>query len=257
MELGLTGRTALVCASTSGLGRATATALAHDGATVVVSGRSDERARDVAAGLPGAVGIGADLVAPGGAEALFAATVDRVGTPDVLVLNGPGPAPGTARDVDADGIATAIATLVAPHRVLVELALPAMLEQGWGRVLSISSSSVEAPIPGLALSNLGRAALAGYLKTLAGEVAASGVTVNSLLPGRIATPRAEQIDTAVAERTRRSREEVERETRATIPAGRYGDPVEFGAAAAFLCSAPAAYITGTALRCDGGMVPTL
>jgi 3-oxoacyl-[acyl-carrier protein] reductase len=256
MDLGIAGRTALVCASTSGLGLATATALAHDGARVVVTGRTEERVRDAAAGLPGAVGIALDLVEPGGAEALYRATVERVGEPDILVLNGPGPAPGSARDVGPEGIRAAIATLVAPHQVLLEHALPGMVRRGWGRVLSISSSGVQAPIPGLALSNLGRAALAGYLKTLAAEVAPSGVTVNSLLPGRIATARAEQVDTAAAERTGRSREEVEAEVRGTIPVGRYGDPAEFGAAAAFLCSAPAAYITGTTLRCDGGMVPT-
>lgn len=255
MDLGIAGRTALVCASTSGLGLATATALAHDGVTVVITGRTGERVREVADGLPGAVGIAVDLVEPDGAERLYAATVERVGEPDILVLNGPGPAPGTARDVDPDGIRTAIATLVVPHQVLLERALPGMIDRGWGRVLSISSSSVQSPIPGLALSNLGRAALAGHLKTLATEVAPSGVTVNSLLPGRIATPRAEQVDAAAAERTGRPREEVEAQVRATIPVGRYGDPAEFGAAAAFLCSAPAGYITGTTLRCDGGMVP--
>ena len=256
MDLGIAGRTAFVCASTSGLGLATASALAHDGATVVVTGRSDERVRDAAAGLPGAVGIAVDLVEEGGAEQLYAAAVEQVGEPDIVVLNGPGPTPGSARDVGPDGIRTAIATLVVPHQVLLDRALPGMIDRGWGRILSISSSSVQAPIPGLALSNLGRAALAGYLKTLATEVAASGVTVNSLLPGRIATARAEQVDTAAAERTGRSREEVEAEVRGTIPVGRYGDPAEFGAAAAFLCSAPAGYITGTVLRCDGGMLAT-
>ncbi|WP_433782709.1 SDR family oxidoreductase [Actinomycetospora sp. CA-101289] len=255
MDLGIAGRTALVCASTSGLGLATASALAEDGATVVITGRSEERVREAAAGLPGAVGIAVDLVEPGGAERLYAAAVERVGEPDILVLNGPGPTPGTARDVGPEGVRTAVATLVVPHQVLLGLALPGMVDRGWGRVLSISSSGVQAPIPGLALSNLGRAALAAYLKTLATEVAPSGVTVNSLLPGRIATARAGQVDTAAAERTGRSREEVEAEVRGTIPVGRYGDPAEFGAAAAFLCSAPAAFITGTTLRCDGGMLP--
>src|SRR5690242_7382550 len=132
MDLGLAGRTALVCASTSGLGLATASALARDGATVVVSGRSAERAREAADGLPGAVGIGVDLVAPGGAEELYAATVEQVGAPDILVLNGPGPAPGTARDVDAEGIRSAVETLVVPHQILLELALPEMIRRGWG-----------------------------------------------------------------------------------------------------------------------------
>jgi 3-oxoacyl-[acyl-carrier protein] reductase len=257
MDLGLTGRTALVCASTSGLGLATARALAAEGATVVVNGRSADRAEEIAAELPGAVGVGVDLVSPGGAERLLAQARETVGEIDVLVLNGPGPAPGTAQDVDTAGIEDAVATLVLPQQRLVAAVLPGMVERGWGRVLSISSSAVQAPIPGLALSNLARAGLAGYLKTLAGEVAAAGVTVNSLLPGRIATPRARAVDEAVAERTGRPLDEVETAALATIPAGRFGDPAEFGAVAAFLCGEPAAYLTGLAVRCDGGMVPVL
>jgi 3-oxoacyl-[acyl-carrier protein] reductase len=257
MDLGLTGRTALVCASTSGLGLATARALAAEGATVVVNGRSADRAAAVAAELPGAVGAGGDLVAPGGADRLLAAVREAVGAVDVLVLNGPGPAPGTARDVDAAGIEGAVAALVVPQQQLVAAVLPGMVERGWGRILSISSSAVQAPIPGLALSNLARAGLAGYLKTLAGEVAASGVTVNSLLPGRIATPRSRAVDEAAAARTGRTLDEVEAASRATIPVGRYGDPAEFGAVAAFLCGAPAGYLTGLAVRCDGGLLPVL
>ncbi|MEU6662014.1 SDR family oxidoreductase [Streptomyces sp. NPDC046821] len=257
MHFGLAGKTALVCASTSGLGRATARALAEEGVTVVVTGRSGDRAKEVADSLPGAVGVGCDLVADGGAQQLLTAAREAVGDLDILVLNGPGPAPGTALTTDAAGIGQAVATLVTPQNALVQAVLPAMLDKGWGRILSISSTSVEAPMPNLSLSNLGRAALAGYLKTLATEVAARGVTVNSLLPGRIATPRARQIDEAAAENTGRSLHDVEAASKATIPAGRYGEPDEFGAVAAFLCSTQAAYITGTALRCDGGLVPTL
>ncbi len=257
MDLGLTGRTALVCASTSGLGMATATALAEDGVTVVVTSRSAQRAEQIAASLPNAVGIGSDLVAPGGAAQLFAAARDRVGDLDILVLNGPGPAPGSARDTDETGIGAAVATLVTPQVHLVRSVLPAMRAQRWGRILSISSTSVEAPIPNLALSNLGRSALANYLKTLATEVAGDGITVNSLLPGRIATPRARAIDEAAAERTGKPLADVQQASSDLIPVGRYGDPDEFGAVAAFLCSARASYITGTALRCDGGMIPTL
>ena len=132
-----------------------------------------------------------------------------------------------------------------------------MQAQRWGRILSISSTSIVAPIANLALSNLGRAALAGYLKCLANEVAAQGITVNSLLPGRIATPRARQINEAAAAQSGISVADVEQSSTGEIPAGRYGEPDEFGAVAAFLCSARASYVTGAALRCDGGLVATL
>jgi 3-oxoacyl-[acyl-carrier protein] reductase len=147
--------------------------------------------------------------------------------------------------------------LVKPQVQLVRSVLPGMQAQRWGRILSISSTSIVAPIANLALSNLGRAALAGYLKTLANEVAAQGITVNSLLPGRIATPRARQIVEATAAQSGIPYADVEQSATGEIPAGRYGEPDEFGAVAAFLCSARASYVTGAALRCDGGLVPTL
>lgn len=258
MNFGLENKTALVCASTSGLGLATARALAAEGVRVIISGRSQTRASEAAAAIPNAVGIGCDLVTEGGAEELHAAAVAALGSSiDILVLNGPGPAPGTAAGTTSDGIKEAISTLVLPQQQLVQLTLPAMRENKWGRVLSISSTSVQSPIANLALSNLGRAALAGYLKTLAPEIASDGITVNMLLPGRIATPRAAQIDEAAAQRTGTPVADIQAASMATIPAGRYGDPEEFGAAATFLCSAQASYITGTALRCDGGMTQTL
>jgi 3-oxoacyl-[acyl-carrier protein] reductase len=257
MDLGLAERTALVCASTSGLGLATARALCEDGATVVITGRSSERAEEVAAALSNAIGIGCDLVAADGAARLFDESTKRVGKIDILVLNGPGPAPTTAADVDEAGVDSAVAALVRPQVQLVRSVLPAMQAQRWGRILSISSTSVVAPIANLALSNLGRAALAGYLKTLANEVAAQGITVNSLLPGRIATPRARQIVEATAAQSGIAFADVEQAVTGEIPAGRYGEPDEFGAVAAFLCSARASYVTGAALRCDGGLVETL
>ena len=257
MNLGLKDKTALVCASTSGLGLATARALAAEGARVIITGRSQARASEAAATIPNAIGIGCDLVAEGAAEDLHAAAAAALGSIDILVLNGPGPAPGTAAGTTGDGIKEAIATLVIPQQKLVQLTLPAMRENKWGRVLSISSTSVQSPIANLALSNLGRAALAGYLKTLARELAPDGITVNMLLPGRIATPRAAQIDQAAARRTGTPLTEIQAASKATIPAGRYGEPDEFGAAATFLCSTQASYITGTALRCDGGMTQTL
>ena len=257
MDLGLTGRTAVVAASTGGLGEAVARALAAEGAQVVVSGRRGEEARRIAAELPRAVGVEIDLTAADGPAQLVAAAEAEFGPVDVAVLNGPGPRPGTAADLTDDDVDGAVAALVRPHRQLVSAVLPGMRERGWGRVLALGSSGVAAPLPNLAASNLGRAALAAWLKTLAAEVAAEGVTVNLLLPGRIATDRVAQLDQAAAGRTGKSFEEVQAASRATIPAGRYGRPAEFGAVAAFLCSDAAGYVTGTALRCDGGLVRSL
>lgn len=257
MDLGISGRTALVCASTAGLGAATARALAAEGCRVAFSGRRGEVARSSAAEFDGCVGIEADLGSAAGARALYDETVRRLGPPDILVLNGPGPRPGTASTVTPDDVSAAAAALVEVPVALVAAALPHLREQHWGRILGIGSSGVQAPLPGLALSNLGRAGLAGYLKTLATEVAGDGVTVNLLLPGRIDTDRVRALDAAAADRTGRTPAEVAAESAASIPAGRYGRPEEFGAAAAFLCSTPASYITGVAVRCDGGMVPVL
>lgn len=148
-------------------------------------------------------------------------------------------------------------TLLRPHVRLLTATLPGMRSRGWGRVLAVASSGVAAPLPNLALSNLGRAGLANYLKTLATEVAADGVTVNVLLPGRIATDRVAYLDEAAAARSGRPVDQVRAASRAQIPAGRYGEPAEFGAAAAFLCSTHASYITGEALRVDGGLVRSL
>jgi 3-oxoacyl-[acyl-carrier protein] reductase len=257
MDLGLQGRTAVVAASTGGLGAATARALAAEGARVVVSGRRGDQARRIAAELPQAVGVEVDLTAVDGPAELVAAAEQAFGPVDVAVLNGPGPRPGRAAELTDDDVEGAIAALLLPHRRLVSAVLPGMRERGWGRLLAVGSSGVAAPLPDLAASNLGRAALAGWLKTLAAEVAADGVTVNLLLPGRIATDRVAQLDQAAAGRSGRSVEEVQAASRARIPAGRYGRPEEFGAVAAFLCSDAAGYVTGTALRCDGGLVPTL
>ena len=257
MDLGLTGRTAVVAASTGGLGEAVARALAAEGAQVVVSGRRGEEARRIAAELPRAIGVELDLTAPDGPTQLVAAAEAEFGPVDVAVLNGPGPRPGTAADLTDEDLDGAVAALLRPHRRLVAAVLPGMRDRGWGRVLAVGSSGVAAPLPNLAASNLGRAALAGWLKTLAAEVAADGVTVNLLLPGRIATDRVAQLDQAAAGRTGKTFEDVQAASRATIPAGRYGRPEEFGAVAAFLCSAGAGYVTGTAVRCDGGLVRTL
>jgi 3-oxoacyl-[acyl-carrier protein] reductase len=262
MDLGITGKTALVAASTGGLGLAVARALAAEGARVAIVGRRRDRAKEIKAELQAAYGaeaaaIEADLTTPEGVEAAVAQTVADLGPVDILVLNGPGPKPGAAAALGADDIAAAFDLLVKPHHALVSRILPGMRERRWGRILAVGSSGVTAPLPNLAVSNTGRAALAGYLKTLAAEVALDEVTVNMLLPGRIATDRVSELDHAAAKRRGTTPEAIQLESRKTIPARRYGDPAEFGAAAAFLCSAPASYITGVALRCDGGLIRSL
>ena len=257
MDLKIRGRVALVAASTGGLGRAVAEALAAEGAAVVVSGRRGDLARRIAAGLPEAVGVQNDLTTPDGPDDLVRAACEAFGRPDIVVLNGPGPAPGPAAGLRREDLAGAVDSLLLAQQRLVELTLPAMRERGWGRLLAIGSSGIAEPLAGLVLSNAGRAALAAYLKTLAAEVAADGVTVNLLLPGRIATDRVARLDALRAERENRPVAEVAADARSAIPAGRYGTPEEFAAAAAFLCGAPASYVTGTALRCDGGLVRSL
>jgi 3-oxoacyl-[acyl-carrier protein] reductase len=257
MDLGLRGRTALVLASTGGLGAAVARALGEEGVDVVVTGRNREAAEKVAADLPSAVALTVDLTQPNAPQRLLEGTREAFGDPDVVVLNGPGPKPGAAADLDGDATAAATDLLLNAHVALVHRALGPMRKRGWGRVLAVGSSGVEAPLPMLAASNVGRAALAAYLKTLSAEVAGDGVTVNMLLPGRIATDRVAALDAAAAERQGLSVEEVRTSSRARIPTGRYGDPDEFGAVAAFLCSARASYVTGSLVRCDGGLLGNL
>jgi 3-oxoacyl-[acyl-carrier protein] reductase len=282
MDLGISGKTVFVAASTGGLGLAIARALAAEGVRVAVTGRRRERAEAIAAELaelsrhhadrhttgeastggdstnaPRAVGLEADLTTAEGVASAVERAEAALGPIDILVLNGPGPKPGAASALAAEDIAAAFELLVKPHHALIARVLPGMRERRWGRILAVGSSGVVAPLPNLAVSNTGRAALAGYLKTLAAEVALDAVTVNMLLPGRIATDRVAELDQAAAKRRGTTLEEIQRESRKTIPARRYGEPEEFGAAAAFLCSAPASYITGVALRCDGGLIRSL
>jgi 3-oxoacyl-[acyl-carrier protein] reductase len=257
MDLGIAGRTAFVAASTSGLGWATASALATEGVRVAVTGRRGQLAADRAQELPEAIGLELDLTDTASLDAALRVTESRLGPIDILVLNSGGPPPSTAADVSPDDLETAARLLLLPHQHMLRATVPGMRQRGWGRVLAVGSSGVQQPIPHLALSNAIRGALAGLLKTWASEVAADGVTVNMLLPGRIATDRMTQLDEAAAERTGASVERVQADTEARIPAGRYGEPEEFASAAAFLCSDLASYMTGGQIRVDGGLVSGL
>ncbi|MEI9889219.1 MAG: SDR family oxidoreductase [Rhizomicrobium sp.] len=255
MDLGLNGKRALVLGASRGLGRAIAEALAAEGAIVTIVGRDGAGLADAAQAIAASCGAPvqthvADLARADAVDAL----ADSLGDVDVLVLNGGGPAPGAATGIADDAWRSAFETMALAPMRLVRAALPGMRERRFGRVLLVLSSGVVQPIPNLALSNAMRLSLVGWAKTLAAEVAADGITVNGLLPGRIHTGRVDELDAAAAARAKTSMDEVRAQSRATIPAGRYGRPEEFAAVAAFLASDKASYVTGTLVRVDGGMI---
>jgi 3-oxoacyl-[acyl-carrier protein] reductase len=254
MDLGLENRQALVTGASRGLGRAIAAALAAEGAQVVAVARNLERLNDLVAssvGGRGSITARACDLGDGPAIEALGKLLQEV---DILVLNTGGPPPGSASDTtDAVWSRQFEAMFLSAIR-LTRLALPGMRERGFGRILAVVSSGVIQPIPNLGISNALRAALVGWCKTLAGEVAAEGITVNCIAPGRIATDRVAELDQGRAKREGLDIAQVEREARATIPAGRYGDAAEFASVAAFLASSHASYMTGGVIRVDGGMI---
>jgi 3-oxoacyl-[acyl-carrier protein] reductase len=250
-------RVALVAGASGGLGLACARALAEQSLAVALCARRGEVVSNEAQKLGGAstaIGLAMDLRDEAGIMLAVAETERRLGPVDVLVLNGGGPPPSDAATVDVDAAKAAAELLLYGPIRLAAATLPAMRRRGWGRIVAIGSSAVQQPLPGLATSGMFRAALASWLKLLAAEVAADGVTVNMVLPGRIATDRVNELDSARADRSGDSVEAVRAASRATIPIGRYGDPAELGAAVAFLAGDRASYITGEQLRVDGGLV---
>jgi 3-oxoacyl-[acyl-carrier protein] reductase len=258
MELGLRGRGALVLGAGSGLGAAIAVALAREGAHVVAAGRTAANVQETAAAIAEGGGAATPLVVDLRRPDTFAAAVAEAeaaaGSLDVLVNNTGGPPPGPAGGVDPAVWREHFEAMVLSVFQLTDLVLPGMRRRAWGRVLTSTSSGTVVPIPQLGISNALRAALHGWSKTLAAEVGADGVTVNILVPGRIATARTAALDAARAEREGRSVTLVEDESRSRIPLGRYGRPQEYGDAAAFLASDRASYVTGSVLRVDGGVI---
>lgn len=261
MDLGIAGRVALVTAASSGLGRAMALALAAEGVKVAVTGRDTERLQATvdacrATGVA-AVGIEWDLAEHGRAGEVADRVAADLGPVDILVNNTGGPPPTTALGQDPALWRDMYAAMVLPVIELTDAVVGGMRERGWGRILTSTSSGPIAPIPNLGVSNTLRASLHSWSKTVAAEVAADGVTANVIVPGRIATPRVDSLDRARAEREGLSLDEAQAKGRASIPAGRYGDPTEYGAVAAFLASGQAAYVTGSVIRVDGGQVPSV
>jgi 3-oxoacyl-[acyl-carrier protein] reductase len=255
MDLGLTGKRALVLGASRGLGAAVARVLAHEGAQVIAAARSVETIAAWRDGLPADVGARVTPLALDTSQrAQIAQAAVTVGAIDILVNNGGGPPPGGASEHGPDVWLAQFEAMAANLFHLTQLLLPAMRAKRWGRILTISSSGVVQPIPNLALSNGVRAAVVGWSKTLATEVAADGITVNVVLPGRIRTDRLAQLDAVAAKKQDRPVEEVAKASEATIPIGRYGRPEEFADAVAFLASERASYITGATIRVDGGMI---
>ena len=259
MDLELKGKRALVLASSSGLGLGIGTKLCEEGAAVMLSGRSQDKLENAAdvlsnAGPGSARYMVADLTEPGSAKALFDAATELLGGIDILVNNTGGPPPGGVEGQDAAVWRSQFDTMVVRLIELTNLCLPGMRERGWGRVLTVASSGVIQPIPNLSISNTIRSALVGWSKSLSNEVAADGITVNILAPGRIHTDRTDQLDAAAAKRQGKTIGEVRQASETTIPARRYGSVAEFASVAAFLVGGPASYVTGGVIRCDGGSI---
>ena len=256
MDLGIRGRTAIVCAGSRGLGKGCAAALAAEGVRIVLNGRDEAVLAATAAALRAATGaeiveVAADVNTEAGRAALLAACPD----PDILVNNAGGPPPGDFRDWGEEAWLAALrANMLAPIE-LIRATVDGMGARGFGRIVNITSAAVKAPIVELGLSNGARAGLTGFVAGAARQVAGTGVTINNLLPGRFATDRLRSNFAANAKRRGLSEAEVERAAIAAVPAGRLGDPAEFGQYCAFLCSRHAGYITGQNLLIDGGSFP--
>lgn len=245
MDLGIAGKKALVAASTSGLGLATAKALSDAGCRVVVSGRDEERLAAAAKLVTGSKPIQGDVSTVAGAEQLVADAHDVLGRIDILITNAGGPPPGTFESTDIGDYAAALEMNLTAMAAMCKKVVPGMQAEKWGRIVAITSTSVRIPMPNIILSNTARTGLTSLLKTLALEVVGDGITVNTVQPGVHLTPRItdlyDDIDALAAQ----------------TPTGRIGDPADFGHVTAFLCSQQANYITGVSIPVDGGRFVSL
>ena len=256
MDLGIRGRKALVCAASKGLGRACALSLAQEGVDVTIVARRREPLETAAEEIRAATGVAVtpvatDITTPEGRRLALEACPQ----PDILVNNAGGPPPGDFRDWDRDDWIKALdANMLTPIE-LMKATVDGMMERRFGRIVNITSGAVKAPIDILGLSNGARAGLIGFVAGLARKTVINNVTINNLLPGPFDTDRLRTTMKAAADKSGRSLEEVTRERAAGNPAGRFGDPVEFGEACAFLCGVHAGFITGQNLLLDGGAFP--
>jgi 3-oxoacyl-[acyl-carrier protein] reductase len=262
MDFGLRGKTALVAASSRGLGRAVAEELAREGCRLVVCSRSEDAIEAAADSLrehTGAdvVAIPADLTDPAGVDQVVRTAVDRFGQIDVLVTNTGGPPAGPFEAHSAADWTHAVRQNLDSVVNLTRAVLPGMKGRGWGRIVNVTSIAVKQPVDGLILSNSVRAAVTGFAKTLANEVASFGVTVNNVMPGYTRTERLDELAARISESKGTSVEEAFASWEASTPMGRIGEPREFAAVVAFLCSERASYVTGVSVQVDGGAVKSL
>lgn len=256
IDFGLTGRTAVIAASSRGLGKACAMELARAGCTVVINGRDEEALMGAASEIQAETGskvipVVADISTAAGQEALLGAVPE----PDILVNNNGGPPFRDFREIDrAAMIEGVIGNMIAPIE-MIQRVIDGMVERRFGRIVNITSGSVKMPLAGLDLSSGARAGLTGFLAGVARSVAHANVTINFLLPGSFQTRRLESAFENQARQRGVDQEQVRQEQIARIPTRRFGEPSEFGAACAFLCSAQAGFITGQSLLIDGGLFP--
>ena len=253
MDVGLKGRRAIVCAASKGLGRACAMALAREGVDVVITARTLETLEATAAEIRAATGVtvtavAGDITTAAGQAAALAACPE----PDILVNNAGGPPPGDFRDwAREDWIRALDANMLTPI-ALIKATVDGMIARRFGRIVNITSGSVKSPIPTLGLSNGARSGLTGFVAGLSRQVARHNVTINNLLPGPFLTDRLRGNAAAAAQAAGRPVDEVLRERALSLPAGRNGDPAEFGDACVFLCAASSGFIVGQNLLLDGG-----
>lgn len=246
MDLGIAGKRAVVAASSGGLGFAVAAALAAEGCEVVVSGRNADRLTDAVNCIPGAHGIVADVSTVAGAQQFIDEARAVLGGVDILVTNAGGPPKGQARDLQAEQLHQAIELTLSSAVTMCGAVIEGMVEQGWGRIVAITSQSVRQPMVNMVLSNSTRAAVTSYMKTLSAEVAGNGVTVNTVQPGSHSTDRLKELAGDAYE-----------SMGATIPVGHLGNPADFGAMVTFVCSAQANFMTGTSVSVAGGTIQGL
>jgi 3-oxoacyl-[acyl-carrier protein] reductase len=258
MDLGIRGKVALVAASSRGLGRASAEALAADGADLVLCARGAEALEETADAIRRTAGVrvaavAADVADPAGVARVVAAA-ESLGPVDILVTNAGGPPAGPFESHSAEAWRDAVRTNLESVVALVGAVLPGMKARRWGRIINVTSIAVKQPVDGLILSNSVRAAVTGFARTLANEVAPYGVTVNNVMPGYTRTARVDELARGNAARKGTSPDEEFAQWERQIPMGRLGEPAEFGAMVAFLASAHASYTTGASIPVDGGWI---